>query len=112
VPTSGRAATPVGEPVEPILSSSGETICHIRSLFRCVARSGRSRGCISGTAGAVETKSMKVRALNGFMMIGGQCMGNGCEDVLVVMLNIDAEIRARVDRLAEMERGAVGCPAN
>ncbi|MFT0173330.1 hypothetical protein ACLKMY_30760 [Paraburkholderia mimosarum] len=28
------------------------------------------------------------------------------EDLLVAMLNLDAEIRARVDRLAEMEGGA------
>lgn len=33
-------------------------------------------------------------------------MGQWAEDVLVSMLNIDAEIRIRMDRFAEMERGA------
>ncbi|MCP3711664.1 hypothetical protein M3I54_32735 [Paraburkholderia sp. CNPSo 3274] len=38
-------------------------------------------------------------------------MGQRSEDVLVAMLNIDAEIRARLARLAEMERGAEDCLA-
>jgi len=38
-------------------------------------------------------------------------MGQRNEDVLVAVLNIDAEIRARLDRLAEMERGAESCLA-
>ncbi|MCP3728427.1 hypothetical protein M3I53_35870 [Paraburkholderia sp. CNPSo 3272] len=35
-------------------------------------------------------------------------MGQRSEDVLVRVLNIDAEIRGRLDRLAEMERSAEG----
>lgn len=38
-------------------------------------------------------------------------MGQRSEDVLVTMLNIDAEIKARLERLAEMERGASDCLA-
>ncbi|MFT0172212.1 hypothetical protein ACLKMY_24930 [Paraburkholderia mimosarum] len=38
-------------------------------------------------------------------------MGQRSEDLLVAMLNIDAEIRARVDRLSEMERDAEDCLA-
>jgi hypothetical protein len=38
-------------------------------------------------------------------------MAQRAEDVLVNMLNIDGEIKIRMDRLAEMERGAEDCMA-
>ncbi|WP_322032728.1 hypothetical protein [Paraburkholderia sp. J76] len=38
-------------------------------------------------------------------------MGQRSEDVLLAMLNIDAGIKARLERLAEMERGAGDCLA-
>ncbi|QGZ59119.1 hypothetical protein [Paraburkholderia acidiphila] len=38
-------------------------------------------------------------------------MGQRSEDILVAVLKIDAEIKARLARLAEMERGAEDCLA-